>query len=469
MDNERPIEKLLRHYAKKRRADAGERLEMHPATRRLLQGEVARQYPGTRRERYWRASWFSRWKSGLAYAACALAIVAVSVPLLLQSFRKPGPKSELAKAVPANKSVDQTIPAPASATPVIQEADEARRWDDKRQVAVTLTENEQAKDRLSMQLEQENLPAPTRSLASETTSRTAPAVAPPTLRPDSRSQPASLSTMSPASAESTNLEMSRKQGEASPQLAEAKVTSGRDAQAATALDSATAPVGVQPGARSPGPSPTSARTATAALPPTEDRAFRERYGAPGISAPIVVQKFSQTLATTKLRREAASAFDGSSILKTFQLEQVGSRLRVIDSDGSTYSGDIAPVVNGDAYGVATQSRSATVPSPGRPVSAQPVTPPANAVSGLVQNFSFRVTGTNRTLRQPVVFSGNLQFVADASTLGPVNFQQTNAARTQSQLAPMENQLPSLLNSSLSGQVQLGTNKELQLHAVPVPP
>jgi hypothetical protein len=95
--------------------------------------------------------------------------------------------------------------------------------------------------------------------------------------------------------------------------------------------------------------------------------------------------------------------------------------------------------------------------------------PANAVSGLVQNFSFRVTGTNRTLRQPVVFSGNLQSFADASALGPVNFQQTSAARTQSQLAPMQNQLPNLLNSSLSGQVQLGTNKELQLHAVPVPP
>ena len=42
MEPERPIEKLLRVFAKKRRDQAGHPLEMHPATRRLLQSEVAR-------------------------------------------------------------------------------------------------------------------------------------------------------------------------------------------------------------------------------------------------------------------------------------------------------------------------------------------------------------------------------------------------------------------------------------------
>ena len=45
MEPERKIEKLLRAYAKKRRADAGDPLKLHPATRRLLQGEVARRKP----------------------------------------------------------------------------------------------------------------------------------------------------------------------------------------------------------------------------------------------------------------------------------------------------------------------------------------------------------------------------------------------------------------------------------------
>src|SRR6185503_15954286 len=45
MEPERKIEKLLRAFAKKSRADAGDSLKLHPATRRMLQGEVARRSP----------------------------------------------------------------------------------------------------------------------------------------------------------------------------------------------------------------------------------------------------------------------------------------------------------------------------------------------------------------------------------------------------------------------------------------
>src|SRR5260370_42517805 len=41
---ERPIEKLLRAFANKRREEAGSACELHPATRRMLQGEVARKF-----------------------------------------------------------------------------------------------------------------------------------------------------------------------------------------------------------------------------------------------------------------------------------------------------------------------------------------------------------------------------------------------------------------------------------------
>src|SRR5512141_1263664 len=44
MDSERPIEKLLRLAAKKRQDQHQGQFELHPATRRLLQGEVARQF-----------------------------------------------------------------------------------------------------------------------------------------------------------------------------------------------------------------------------------------------------------------------------------------------------------------------------------------------------------------------------------------------------------------------------------------
>src|SRR5262245_41516034 len=50
MEPERKIEKLLRAFGKKRRDDAGAPLELHPATRRLLQGEVARRAPKRSKE-----------------------------------------------------------------------------------------------------------------------------------------------------------------------------------------------------------------------------------------------------------------------------------------------------------------------------------------------------------------------------------------------------------------------------------
>ncbi|HZI32330.1 MAG TPA: hypothetical protein VFF11_08300, partial [Candidatus Binatia bacterium] len=45
MEPERKIEKLLRAYAKNRRARAGDAFKLHPVTRRLLQGEAARRKP----------------------------------------------------------------------------------------------------------------------------------------------------------------------------------------------------------------------------------------------------------------------------------------------------------------------------------------------------------------------------------------------------------------------------------------
>src|SRR5579859_7404701 len=42
-ETERPVEKLLRAFGKRRREAVGSNFELHPATRRMLQGEVAGQ------------------------------------------------------------------------------------------------------------------------------------------------------------------------------------------------------------------------------------------------------------------------------------------------------------------------------------------------------------------------------------------------------------------------------------------
>ena len=74
MEPERHIEKLLRGYAKKRREESGAPLELHPATRRLLQGEVARRASRKRAD-----SFFPALIAGLRRRAVLVSCFAVLV------------------------------------------------------------------------------------------------------------------------------------------------------------------------------------------------------------------------------------------------------------------------------------------------------------------------------------------------------------------------------------------------------
>ncbi|HMC26897.1 MAG TPA: hypothetical protein VKM56_03780, partial [Verrucomicrobiae bacterium] len=78
MEPERPIEKVLRASAAKRRDEAGPPLELPPATRRLLQAEVARTHPARpeRLQKRWAASFIKLWpRFALSVAGCALLVI----------------------------------------------------------------------------------------------------------------------------------------------------------------------------------------------------------------------------------------------------------------------------------------------------------------------------------------------------------------------------------------------------------
>src|SRR5207247_4970239 len=101
----------------------------------------------------------------------------------------------------------------------------------------------------------------------------------------------------------------------------------------------------------------------------------------------------------------------NTILGRFDLEQTGDRLRVVDGDGSVYDGQmIDGAAGGKDQGVAAATgvtrsdalsgKSAAV-SPRGLKGVRGVT--GTAVGAALR--SFRVTGTNRTFRLPVVFEG----------------------------------------------------------------
>ena len=94
------MDETLKAYAGKRQQEAGAPFELHPATRQMLQGEVARTYTQAPR-----VSWFQRVIVFWPRMAFAAACVAITLTLVLM-ISPPERMMEMAKtAAPANESM----------------------------------------------------------------------------------------------------------------------------------------------------------------------------------------------------------------------------------------------------------------------------------------------------------------------------------------------------------------------------
>ncbi len=71
-------EELLQRYAKERRGQGGD-FSLHPATRRLLQGEVTRQFGARAKKGTGGRSWFWIWRGRLAVVSMLAVVVAAGV------------------------------------------------------------------------------------------------------------------------------------------------------------------------------------------------------------------------------------------------------------------------------------------------------------------------------------------------------------------------------------------------------
>ncbi len=87
---ERDIEKTLRAYAKKRRDDPGAPVEMHPATRRLLQGEVARLRGGKAPDKpnFWAQLFGGSWPRIAINVSIFVVLAATAAVLMLPSLSR---------------------------------------------------------------------------------------------------------------------------------------------------------------------------------------------------------------------------------------------------------------------------------------------------------------------------------------------------------------------------------------------
>lgn len=173
----------------------------------------------------------------------------------------------------------------------------------------------------------------------------------------------------------------------------------------------------------------------------------------------VVQQFTQ-LTAAGATPSAAVAQRGSAhpVLTSFRMEQTGSEVRVVDQDGSVYSGSLEANDVRNAPVVATTRRTTALSAPnaGRSRSAPAENSDRQAAGDnqALQQYFFKVSGTNRSLNQKVLFTGNLIEATPASN----------------QLQVMRQQVPRqmlLNNARITGRAQVG-GQEIRVEAVPAP-
>jgi hypothetical protein len=109
------------------------------------------------------------------------------------------------------------------------------------------------------------------------------------------------------------------------------------------------------------------------------------------------QQFSKNASAQAFRSKPKQTLN---ILNEFQVEQTDHEIRVVDGDGSTYSGRLESLAKNDPRSIFNQKRNYAAPSSRAPASFDDKAQAVNA------EFYFRATGYNSSLKKRVVFEGN---------------------------------------------------------------
>ena len=161
------------------------------------------------------------------------------------------------------------------------------------------------------------------------------------------------------------------------------------------------------------------------------------------------QKFVQTAANT------AKALP---LLTTFEIQQNGSAILVVDQDGSVYQGSLQT----NAPALLTLTTAAV--SLGEAMDAYAA---RNELAGTKNNF-FQVAGQNRISKQNVVFVGNLvSFAAESAKIR--NDSSGSMADVHGELKQTTISQADWSNYRIKGTVIVDSTNQIEMNAVPVTP
>lgn len=514
------MDELLRAYARKRLEDSGGPPELHPATRRLLQAEVARLRPRPDASRPRRYTWLLAHWPRVAISVGLFAVLGLVVWNILPD-RENSP-SQMTLAL-EKRSLDAAVPRlePVAAPAVrLEYRASQNRGLSEQETGKGEPAPEPAADRNSQNLaRRKSIADADRILEPRGAERTL--------------KVADSFDVGKIDATAVNDEFSRARpgfggAAASGGLALAKDAApsteqtsklAKNAPAGTALAAQSKGLLQKPAvllARQDAPSPVLGETiAPAATPPPAPQApslasRTTRVVAPpspsAASAARPLGSFAEPPpgATGHYRFQRQSGWEdlaagkkkiaSTAPLSIFEVEQSGDVVRVIDFDGSVYSGRLlvpgndtrarlgASDLTDKRLQAETQERRVPVNGESDPRAF------ASTLNGRVgTNLSFRVTGTNRTTGQRVSFEGALTDnvgTADASGLfakPPTTAPAPAASPAQPAVRPLSGGPAGVTATSgtaataasapdsrrLLGRLRLGGSNEVIIQAVPV--
>ena len=335
----KPIEQMLEALAKARRAEFGDEPKMPNPMRARLHEEIARAGVAEDEKGEPRLSWITMFWPRVTVAA-ALATLLVLVPAIWWNHSHPVAGS-------GNLALRDRAAEPSFAlNSAVPEKDALAKVP-----AISATE-------------------PTVNLADNSQTKLEPAA-----KPSSEAEVSKSATHIAQGGAVTELP-SQETKELDKEIASARI------QAAPA---AAAPAGTDSKAKS--------DTIWAAVPPVSQPS--------SAGSVAMTPQLSQQTAVQSFRNNAQQASRATNILNTFQVEQQGNEIRVLDADGSTYTGKIEQVAKGAELDSGIAAR--------RGFAKQALKYTAKSVneknSDISQSY-FRATGYNVSLKRRLVFEGN---------------------------------------------------------------
>jgi hypothetical protein len=503
MEPERNIEKILRAAAKKRGEQAGEPFELHPVARQELLREAAQRSARKSGGGFFEKI-FSRFGPRLALALSAVVVVVVlaiwltgrssmeekTATLAAANYRAKTPAPTTQQSVPA--SMDNSTPGVAANTPVDQPAlqNETGAVVPLSETAPPVTAGEPAR----VQVETAAPAAGARRDSGELAFKD---------EAQRHALPSAVLKSAPSNETganhnvTVNVEAPRPAGAAQPSVAFNDLSKAKAAPPPTppeatykngwAVDSLAAGKTVDKAAAG-SVAPSMVTNAAPITFAANDREARNQLSLQSISGIAntgqvasfnnaanstaggvpVSQRFYRVVAVPTVRQRG---FGGGSaaapLLASFQMEQNGQEIRVVDADGSIYTGSwqVAPEQNAAPAarsGGFSYSRAIPAASSVRPAAA----PSAENNFQVMQNYFFSVSGTNLNLKQRITFSGNFIPLSNLNTAN--NTAAVGATFDGRNAAQLNATPPVMLNSRIAGKAVIGGTREIEVNANPLP-